>query len=302
MLVEVSPRRVVPVAALDPALGLLLTVDQGPSSVSSPAPTSARGAPSWRRAELSAAWRRSTGWPPSACPPSRRPMPRRTSSAAWTTWPDSPRPIHAGLSEDLEAALRAKLPTVRGWADEVAALGLPVTLNHNDLHERNVFVVDDELRFFDFADAMLTEPLAVLHVPAQAARRPALRRARRPPPVAGSPTPHSTSGATSSASLRCVAHCPAALRLSLLPRLEVWLRCSVSMSDAELAEWGRLDDPHAARAAPGPAGRPARGLTDRLGALRGGSSVGQSRGLIILGSWVRAPPALPAECVTSAER
>ena len=33
----------------------------------------------------------------------------------------------------------------------------------------------------------------------------------------------------------------------------------------------------------------------RLGcAPRGGSSVGQSRGLIILGSWVRAPPALPA--------
>ena len=41
----------------------------------------------------------------------------------------------------------------------MAALGLPPTLNHNDLHENNVFDVDGALRFFDFGDALVTEPL-----------------------------------------------------------------------------------------------------------------------------------------------
>ncbi len=33
----------------------------------------------------------------------------------------------------------AAVRTARRWADQVAALGLPVTLNHNDLHGHNVF-------------------------------------------------------------------------------------------------------------------------------------------------------------------
>src|SRR5690349_22123978 len=52
--------------------------------------------------------------------------------------------------------------------------------------------------------------------------------------------------------------------------------------------------PPAKRRAPGPAsGWCPGGSRTRLGSRpQGGSSVGQSRGLIILGSWVRAPPAL----------
>ena len=74
--------------------------------------------------------------------------------------------------------------------------------------------------------------------PAQAARRPALPPGPTTAACGGSPTPRSRCGATSSRWRRCVAHCPPPCRLGLLPRLEVWVRCSVSMSDAELAEWG----------------------------------------------------------------
>ena len=69
------------------------------------------------------------------------------------------------LAPEVAERLHAHLPVVRRWAEQVAALGLPLTLNHNDLHENNVFDVDGRLRFFDFGDALVTEPLAVLLIP-----------------------------------------------------------------------------------------------------------------------------------------
>ena len=239
LLVEVAPHHVVPVAALDPALGRLLTVDQG--TVLGEFASADLGA--WRRTVVAGAELqrglmayadRLAALGLTAIAPADAPayLERRLDDLAGLAATDPRRP-----SEDLEAALRAKLPTVRGWADEVAALGLPVTLNHNDLHERNVFVVDDELRFFDFADAMLTEPLAVLHVPLKllADRLSAGPGDRRLWRVADAALDVWSDLVPIAALRRAL---PSALRLSLLPRLEVWLRCSVSMSDAELAEWG----------------------------------------------------------------
>jgi hypothetical protein len=69
------------------------------------------------------------------------------------------------LEPDVADRLRAHLPVVRRWAEQVASLGLPLTLNHNDLHENNVFDVEGRLRFFDFGDSLLTEPLGVLLIP-----------------------------------------------------------------------------------------------------------------------------------------
>jgi len=239
LLTEVSPHHVVPVAALDPALGRLLTVDHGPVLGES----AGADLEAWRRTvvagaelqrELMAYADRLAGLGLTAIAPADAPayLERRLDDLAALPPTDPRRP-----SADLAAALRRSLPTVRGWADEVAALGLPLTLNHNDLHERNVFLVDDELRFFDFADAMLTEPLAVLHVPLklladQLSAGPGDRRLWRVAEAAL----EVWSDLVPMAALRRAL--PSALLLSLLPRLEVWVRCSVSMSDAELAEWG----------------------------------------------------------------
>lgn len=141
------------------------------------------------------------------------------------------------LAPEVADRLRAHLPVVRRWAEQVASLGLPLTLNHNDLHENNVFDVAGRLRFFDFGDALVTEPLGVLLVPlnilgeklgAGAGDRRLWRVVDAALEVWSDLAP--------SADLR--AALPAALQLGWLGRVESWVRCQPSLSDEELAEWG----------------------------------------------------------------
>ena len=141
------------------------------------------------------------------------------------------------LAADVARAVESLLPTVRDWAEEVAALGLPVTLNHNDLHENNVFHVADELRFFDFADSLLTEPLGVLLIPLNMLghRLEAGPEDPRLWDVANAAL-EVWSDLAPLPALR--AALPAALQLARLGRVESWARCCASMSDDELAEWG----------------------------------------------------------------
>ena len=75
---------------------------------------------------------------------------------------------------------RRSLPSIAAAVDQVSALGLPLTLHHNDLHTFNVFEVDGRMRFFDFGDAMLSEPLGRAHGAARRGR-PAPRADRRRP-------------------------------------------------------------------------------------------------------------------------
>ena len=128
---------------------------------------------------------------------------------------------------------------MRGWGEEVAALGLPLTLNHNDLHARNAFVTGDGLRFFDFGDAVVTDPLGVLCLPV-------LRSwptTRRPAPTTtgsgSSRTPRWRCGATSRRCAELRAALPAALQLGQLARVESWTRSLPSMNAAELADFGQ---------------------------------------------------------------
>jgi hypothetical protein len=141
------------------------------------------------------------------------------------------------LAPDVADRLRAHLPVVRRWAEQVAALGLPLTLNHNDLHENNVFDVDGRLRFFDFGDSLVTEPLGVLLIPLNVMSEklgaddqdPRLWR------VADAAL-EVWSDLVPMAELR--AALPAALQLGRCGRVESWVRVQPSLSDDELAEWG----------------------------------------------------------------
>lgn len=144
-----------------------------------------------------------------------------------------PRAMPAGQP----AAVRAALPQVAGWAEQVAALGLPLTLCHNDLHSRNVFDLGGELRFFDFADAMVTEPLAALLVPLNLLAH----RLQLPPDDArlrrvADAGLEVWSEHAPMAELR--AALPAALQLARLARTESWIRCTAPMNEAELADRG----------------------------------------------------------------
>jgi hypothetical protein len=142
------------------------------------------------------------------------------------------------LGADVAGRLRAHLPAVRRWGEEVAALGLPQTLNHNDLHGNNVFDVDGRLLFFDFGDALVTEPLGILLVPLNilAEKLGAGPDDRRLWRVANAAL-EVWSDLVPSAQLRAVL--PAALQLARLGRVESWVRCQPSLSDDELAEWGQ---------------------------------------------------------------
>ena len=147
--------------------------------------------------------------------------------------PGDPRSLPA----DRRAAVRAVLPQVAAWADRVAALRLPLTLCHSDLHGHHVFEVGEELRFFGFADAMVTEPLAALLVPL----RRLAQRLRLPPEdprlarVANAALEVWSEYAPMT-ELR--AALPAALQLARLARVESWVRSTAAMNDEELAEWG----------------------------------------------------------------
>ncbi len=56
------------------------------------------------------------------------------------------------------------MPLLRDLCAELAATGLPDTLQHDDLHDAQVFVRDGRVRILDWGDACLTHPFLTLAV------------------------------------------------------------------------------------------------------------------------------------------
>ncbi len=144
------------------------------------------------------------------------------------------------VPEEVVARIQALLPEVERWSDAVAELDLPLTLNHNDLHSHNVIAPEGAhgpLRFFDFGDAVVTEPLGVLLVPLnvcahELAAGPDDLRIRR---IADAALETWTDLAPARA-LRTAL--PAALQLGRLARVEAWRRCVMTMTPDERGEFG----------------------------------------------------------------
>jgi hypothetical protein len=236
---DLAARHVVPLTAVEPGLGLLLTPDQGVPL----GETAGDDIGAWCRVtavgaqlqlEVARYVERLVGVGLTVLAPSDSVAYVEEQLDAFAGLPaDDPRAMPA---ED-RAAVLGHLPIVADWAEQLGAVGLPLTLCHNDLHGNNVFDAGGELRFFDFADALVTEPLAALLIPLNAlATRlrapsddPRLRR------VADAALEVWSEHAPI-AELRAVL--PAALQLGRLARVESWIRCTAPMNDAELAEWG----------------------------------------------------------------
>ena len=133
--------------------------------------------------------------------------------------------------------MRELLPTVARWAEQVAALPLPLTLVHNDLHAHNVFEVDGGIRLFDLGDAVAMEPMAGLLIPLNVLSRdldagPDDARLWRVAEAAL----EVWSDVVPLTELR--AALPAALQLARLGRVESWERVARSMDPAQLTEFG----------------------------------------------------------------
>ncbi len=60
--------------------------------------------------------------------------------------------------------LREQLPVVTAQADELDALGIAASVQHDDLHGGNVLVGPDGDRFFDWGDATVAHPFSTLTV------------------------------------------------------------------------------------------------------------------------------------------
>jgi hypothetical protein len=71
----------------------------------------------------------------------------------------------AALGDDELARLRALVPNLLEAIDVVAALDLPDSVQHDDLHAWNVCLRDGGYRFIDWGDACVAQPLLSLAVP-----------------------------------------------------------------------------------------------------------------------------------------
>ena len=235
---DLAARHVVPLTAVDPGRGLFLTPDQGPvlGGAGDDVDTWCRVVAAGARLQLEVARyaEKLAGVGLTTIAPADAVAYVEEQLEAFARLPPGdPRAMRA---EDREA-VRSALPAVARWAERVAALRLPLTLCHNDLHSNNGFDVGGELRFFDFADAVVAEPLAALLVPLD-------NLADQLHATPEDPRLHRVADAglevwseyAPLAELR--AALPAALQLARLARTEAWIRCTAPMSDAELRKWG----------------------------------------------------------------
>ena len=134
------------------------------------------------------------------------------------------------VPDELRAHVDAAVDVVGAAGDQVAALGLPVALVHNDLHDANAFVDDDGARFFDFGDAVASSPLAALRIPLAAYARSINASENDPRVIAIADSALEVwSDLAPMAELR--AALPAAHRLAAVARAESWHRILESVPE-----------------------------------------------------------------------
>ncbi|MGW5667551.1 phosphotransferase [Micromonospora sp. NPDC003776] len=69
-----------------------------------------------------------------------------------------------GLTPELHARLRAYRPEFAALCRRLAETGIAASIQHDDLHDGNVFVTDAGYRFFDWGDASVAHPFGTLLV------------------------------------------------------------------------------------------------------------------------------------------
>ena len=141
-----------------------------------------------------------------------------------------------GLSSEQRDRLVAELGHYGELCERLADSGIPASVQHDDLHDANVFVGDGRHRFFDWGDASVAHPFLSLLVPLRVAARAlevpsgdaVLLRLR-------DAYLEAWSGYGSPAELREQADL--ALRVAPLPRAMTWRRILRGVHPEERAEW-----------------------------------------------------------------
>ncbi len=143
--------------------------------------------------------------------------------------------VAAALGADL-ARLRAYQPRYAALCEQVAASAVPVSVQHDDLHDGNV-LVGDGYRFFDWGDASVAHPFAVLLIALRVAADqyglkpgdPVLARLRDAylEPWTG----HGTRA-------ELAAEVEPAIQVAKVSRALSWQRSLADADQQELARWG----------------------------------------------------------------
>jgi tRNA A-37 threonylcarbamoyl transferase component Bud32 len=68
-----------------------------------------------------------------------------------------------GLALDEYQQLQNCFDRVVRMCERLATFGIPETLHHGDLHDGNVFILNDRYRFFDWGDSSISHPFFSLH-------------------------------------------------------------------------------------------------------------------------------------------
>lgn len=69
-----------------------------------------------------------------------------------------------GLAPEMHERLRAELPSYAERCRRLADIGIPAAVQHDDLHDGNVFAGRDGYRYFDWGDASVAHPFGTLLV------------------------------------------------------------------------------------------------------------------------------------------
>jgi hypothetical protein len=69
-----------------------------------------------------------------------------------------------GLTEEDHDRLRALVPNFAERCERLAAYGIPETIQHDDLHDGNIFLRDGRYLFFDWGDSCVSHPFQSLVV------------------------------------------------------------------------------------------------------------------------------------------
>jgi hypothetical protein len=76
-----------------------------------------------------------------------------------------------GMPVETRDRITADLASYAEACERLAGSGVPATLQHDDLHDANVFVADGRHRFFDWGDAVVSHPFVSLLVTLRMAQR-----------------------------------------------------------------------------------------------------------------------------------